>query len=1217
MGEIAPGLFGRQDLARNKVGASTMRNMWSKFSGGAYSRAGTAFTGFSKQTGRPFPPRLIPFQFSINQGLILEFGNFYMRVISMGAYVTEPALPIAQISNSVPGLVTMLVNGASSATPNNGAVTASYAPNDQLTLTGGSFSQAAVLAVTSTQILSLALFSPGNANYAPGDTIHLTGGVQTTAAILTVSTTQAVSAVVAAGGTGGTAGTQIVTGTTGTGTKFQATVQITAGAIASVLSIAVGGAYTVNPTVPAAEPVTGASLTGAQLNVQLGVRTFAITNAGIFTTNPAGLAFSQASSSGTGLGALFSTAVMGVHAVTVPVAGSYTVFPANPVHVGFETGSGAGVTFNVVFLSGAQAFSNGDWVEITDATGMVEVNNEVYVVGGASSTQFALFDVYGNPVDTTAFGIYGGGGFAARIFTVVSPYAEADLQWLKFTQSADVMSICCLNQDTLTVYPPYDLTRHSDTNWTFNAAVASPSISPPSILALGFTGVGNTAYAYQVTAVNPADQSESLPGGSATGPGVVDIEVNPGTLTFQWAPIAGVLQYNVYKAAPTQFVSIPVGVPFGFIASVVNDSQFFDSGGVVPDYTTCPPQFRNPFPTANDFPSTVSYVQERRVYANSINQPDQYVMSQPGSFHNFDVSVPARDSDAITGAPWSVQVDGIQFMVDMPGGLVVLTGREAWQLTGTGGSSLNPQPLSPANQQAQPQAFNGCNNHVPPVKIDYDILYVQAKGSIVRDLAYQFYQNIYTGSDLTLNSSHLFQSYQIQEWAWAEEPFKLLWAVRTDGTLLSLTYLKPESIAAWARHDTNGSFVSVASITEPPVDAVYVAVERMIGSETAYTVERMNDRLWNGIDDTWCVDCGLSLFQPEPDSVLTISAPIGGIPTGVTNLVGGAGYSSLTQMVLVDDDGQGPGTGAVVTPTIVGGVVTAVSIAGGVNYVSPQIVTFDPAGSEGGGGFSATVTLVTTVNLTSNPGVFLNTEGDVVRAAGGMAVITGAISPTNATAQVVIPFSASVPDTTNEFFPIESGEWSLTTPVQTITGLLHLKGAIITGVADGAVIPPQVVGQNGTIHLATPASNVVIGLAFVAQLQSLYLEAGQSPTAQGARKKIPAVTARMDQSRSFKMGANQVDGSTLSPIQTGPVWRNLAVAPDKGVPAYGSSIMPLWTGDVRITMPGEYDTKGQVALQQDLPLPMACLSLIIEDWPGDPPQLKEPAPGNQGNMADA
>lgn len=81
-GELAPSMFGRVDLARWHVASSTQRNMWPSYRGGSYSRAGTAFVGYSKQTGSSYPPRLVTFQFSINQGLALEFGNLYMRVVS-------------------------------------------------------------------------------------------------------------------------------------------------------------------------------------------------------------------------------------------------------------------------------------------------------------------------------------------------------------------------------------------------------------------------------------------------------------------------------------------------------------------------------------------------------------------------------------------------------------------------------------------------------------------------------------------------------------------------------------------------------------------------------------------------------------------------------------------------------------------------------------------------------------------------------------------------------------------------------------------------------------------------------------------------------------------------------------------------------------------------------------------------------------------------------
>lgn len=163
------------------------------------------------------------------------------------------------------------------------------------------------VAGSTSQLATLALNAAGTNNYAPNDTINLTGGTQTTPAQLIVATTQVVSATVAAGGTGGTPGTQTVTGTTGTGTKFQASVTVSGGgAITAVLSITVAGSYTVNPTSPTVEPVTGASLTGAQLNVKLGVATFTIFNPGVFTVES--LTFTQNTSSGTGTGATFQTA---------------------------------------------------------------------------------------------------------------------------------------------------------------------------------------------------------------------------------------------------------------------------------------------------------------------------------------------------------------------------------------------------------------------------------------------------------------------------------------------------------------------------------------------------------------------------------------------------------------------------------------------------------------------------------------------------------------------------------------------------------------------------------------------------------------------------------------------------------------------------------------------------------------------------------------------
>src|SRR5208282_4060067 len=161
------------------------------------------------------------------------------------------------------------------------------------------------------------------------------------------------------------------------------------------------------------------------------------------------------------------------------------------------------------------------------------------------------------------------------------------------------------------------------------------------------------------------------------------------------------------------------------------------------------------------YPGTVTYFQARRGYANTLKNPDTYWWSQPGAFKNFDTRIPTIDSDAIEGSPWGQQVNGLQWFVVMPGGTIAMTGDAAWFVGGQGSSSFNPQPITPQGQQALPETFNGCSPTVPPIRIDYDVIFVQAKGSRYRDLSVQFFTNIITGVDISLISDHLFLGRQM------------------------------------------------------------------------------------------------------------------------------------------------------------------------------------------------------------------------------------------------------------------------------------------------------------------------------------------------------------------------------------------------------------------------------------------------------------------------
>jgi hypothetical protein len=932
-GEIAPNLFGRADLAREHLGATTLRNMFVSYKGGAYSRPGTMFVGWSAQLGRPFPPRLIPFQFSINQGLILEFGNFYMRVILNGAFVTETPIPITNVTQADPGVVTAGAGSGGSASPINTGVYTSYAPGDTITLAGGTYTAPAVLTVNDTTLLSCLPLARGT-GYTPGDMITLAGGSFTTAAVLTIVATQVVSVTLANAGTGGTPGNATVTGTTGTGTKFQAGVTIdNTGVIVSVNSILNPGGYTVNPTVLTNEPVTGGGLVGAELSIVMGVDDHYTLIGGDYNANPAGGVLTQNTTTGMGVGATFQSAIFGPYIVSFSFGGVYTVFPTNPVQQAFSSGGGLGAEFSISWSSfTGNGFNTGDWVYITGVGGMTELDGQTFTIQVLSPTTFALMDNFGNNVDTSVFPAYTGGGTAARIFTLPTIYADADLEYLKFVQSADVMTICCVNQVTGTEYPPQDLARFSDTNWVFTPVVPAPTITAPVDVILhsdppfGFNypqyitdlpSVPGANYLYRITAVNSKGE-ESVASvvfeGQGTGIDCVDVSATAGSITITWDQVPGAAYYNVYKAEPGSTAlpgpgTVPMGpIPpssslFGFVGTTFA-TTFVDSN-ITPDFQKVPPVHHNPFargqitsvvldnpgsgydlapavvinsatgiggvieadvfltsgtfagppqpagvaalvlvdggmdyqqgdtitivgagsgatghiiigPQSGTYPSVVNYFQERRVFASSLNNPDTYWMSVPGQFNNFDSRIPTIDSDAITGTPWSLQVNGIQFFVLMPAGLATLTGLSAWLLVGAGSFAQNVQPISPKSQVAQPLAFSGCSPTIPPIKINYDIIYVSSKNSYYYDLPYQLYA-LSEPIDLTILSSHLFDDFALREHAWAESPFKTLWTVRNDGVLLSLTFLKQQQVAGWARHDTNGHFFSVASVVEPVI----------------------------------------------------------------------------------------------------------------------------------------------------------------------------------------------------------------------------------------------------------------------------------------------------------------------------------------------------------------------------------------------------------------
>lgn len=853
-------------------------------------------------------------------------------------------------------------------------------------------------------------------------------------------------------------------------------------------------------------------------------------------------------------------------------------------------------------------FGAGDWIFITGVGGTTQINGETFIVASSSAGVVTLLDIFGDIVEGSSFSAYTGGGTAARIFTLATPYNAVDLPYLKFTQSADVMSLTCVNQQTHTDYPPQELTRIAANNWTigppsFGSSIAAPNPAGSVPTPVWSSGPGPAAYGYVITAVDAVTGNESVASTITTALSSVDIAGQFGTVTVSWAAVPGAGSYNIYKAVPDYTnTGNFTGQLFGFVGNVTGGALHWQDTNVIPDFTTTPPLHINPFPSSGNYPGVVAYFQQRRAYSYTLNAPDTYKLSQPGSYTNFDSADPPIDSDSITGTPWASQVNGLQWMVPMVGGLIFGTGKDAWQLSGTGGAG---SPVTPAQQNAQPQESVGFSATVPPIKIDYAFVYVQALGSIIREMNFNFYFNIYAGVDITVLSSHLFLGRQIVQWAWAKEPYKVVWCVRDDGKMLSLTYVKDQDIKGFCRHDTNGLFVSVTTASEPPVDAIYVIVKRYILGKRkwAYFMERMDNRIWLSVEQSWCVDAGLALPQPTPQATLSASRATlpGNLGTPIITL-GGSGYTNPSGII-----SDPTGKNGSITFTVSGGIITGATCSGS-GYTQPSVKISDATGR----GAIIQLTLDQSVTFDASAGVFQPSDvGSVIRAGnGGVATISSYVSSTEVVAQLSAPITATMPNDPNNMpIPCAPGTWTMTKPVTVVTGAYHLEGMEVAILADGSVVPNQTV-VNGSITLPTPASQVLLGLPFTPQLQGMHADL-PGEMIQGKRKRIQGVTVRMANTRGIKIGQDQPIAAT-APYQAETPWNQapnlMTEIQDRRNTIGAGNAIPLFTGDFYVSVAGDYSTvdgqasPGMVAMQQDYPLPVEVLAfapdLVLADQNG-------------------
>ena len=111
-GELSPLILGRQDLEKYVSGLEVCHNAVTMVQGAWTRRSGTLFLNSAKFGGDRII-RLIPFEFSISQAYMLEFGHLYIRFYLDGGIVTNTSQTIEDISAGDPGVITITGHGYS------------------------------------------------------------------------------------------------------------------------------------------------------------------------------------------------------------------------------------------------------------------------------------------------------------------------------------------------------------------------------------------------------------------------------------------------------------------------------------------------------------------------------------------------------------------------------------------------------------------------------------------------------------------------------------------------------------------------------------------------------------------------------------------------------------------------------------------------------------------------------------------------------------------------------------------------------------------------------------------------------------------------------------------------------------------------------------------------------------------------------------------------
>jgi hypothetical protein len=255
-------------------------------------------------------------------------------------------------------------------------------------------------------------------------------------------------------------------------------------------------------------------------------------------------------------------------------------------------------------------------------------------------------------------------------------------------------------------------------------------------------------------------------------------------------------------------------------------------------------RYVGPGPALRPYPAVVEEFEQRLVFAGADSDPGAIWFSGTGQRRTFD---PGESAIVGEADPFAIRLasqkrQAVRGLV-AAGSLVALTNAGEWAVTG----AATAAGVSAANVASHIQAEYGSAPVPAPLRAGEDVLFSTVNGTAVNAAveARGAGEKAFEILETSFLWSHLLADFSIVEWAWCSDPWRVIWAARSDGLLLSVTYDRKQGIWGAARHQlaAGGVVESMCNVPEAGEDVLYLVAKRTVGGVTKRFIERMESRV--------------------------------------------------------------------------------------------------------------------------------------------------------------------------------------------------------------------------------------------------------------------------------------------------------------------------------------------------------------------------------------